>query len=506
MYGAARGITSAVNATTDLARGTLTVQRMTGMDTKTSSEWVSVLKERGVTAQQFSRSMVTMSKNVEKARQGTLQQNTQLGQLNKQFDLIQAKGGKKAPAALAQLSKQMQHVRDQGAKARQTMQMLGVPMEDIQKGRTQDILLHVADAFQKIKNPVERAALGQKLFGRATTAMMPVLIHGRAYLQKMLDQQAKYGNVLSNTKDAQTYIAQQREMKEQWNGLKVTLGTALLPAITSLFKMILQITNVIQPLLRQGWFVKSMIAALVIVFTALKVAFFVAKIQALELNTTILASPWFWVIAAIVALVVAVVILYKKWSWFHNAVDSLGQALKQFGVIAWKALQGVWNWVKVNWPLLVGMLFGPIGIAAALIITHFKQVKTAVVGVFRAIIGAARAALNFLIRGWNRLHFHIPGFKVFGHKFGGLDVGVPTIPQLAAGGTAVAGGSVLVGEQGPELVTLPPGAVVQPLPFGGQLNAAAAFGTANITVPVMLDRKVIAQAVARYTGDKMARR
>lgn len=57
------------------------------------------------------------------------------------------------------------------------------------------------------------------------------------------------------------------------------------------------------------------------------------------LNTTFLASPIFWVIAAIMALVATFVILYKKCDWFREAVDKVWAKLKE-------GFQAVLTWFK----------------------------------------------------------------------------------------------------------------------------------------------------------------
>ena len=67
-------------------------------------------------------------------------------------------------------------------------------------------------------------------------------------------------------------------------------------------------------------------------------------------------------------------------------------------------------------------------------------------------------------------------------------------------------GPALVGERGPEVVSLPRGATVTPIQAGAGINASGAFGAANITTQVVLDRRVVAQAVGQYTSDKIARR
>lgn len=74
------------------------------------------------------------------------------------------------------------------------------------------------------------------------------------------------------------------------------------------------------------------------------------------------------------------------------------------------------------------------------------------------------------------------------------------IAGLASGGTVQSSGTVMVGERGPELLDLPRGATVTPLPTQGLSNLKAQFGdgtgNVNITVNTLLDGKVIATSVA----------
>lgn len=75
------------------------------------------------------------------------------------------------------------------------------------------------------------------------------------------------------------------------------------------------------------------------------------------------------------------------------------------------------------------------------------------------------------------------------------------IPGLATGGTVTGSGLTLVGEQGPELLNLPRGATVMPLPGNGLASLGAALagssGGINLTTNVILDGKVVATSVAK---------
>jgi plasmid maintenance system antidote protein VapI len=79
-------------------------------------------------------------------------------------------------------------------------------------------------------------------------------------------------------------------------------------------------------------------------------------------------------------------------------------------------------------------------------------------------------------------------------------------PGLAKGGTVVGEGSVLVGEQGPEVLSLKPGATVTPL---SKVNAATASnGGMNVSISagntiIQLDGVAIAKAITPYVVEEM---
>lgn len=155
------------------------------------------------------------------------------------------------------------------------------------------------------------------------------------------------------------------------------------------------------------------------------------------------------------------------------------------------------GFIANHWPLILAILTGPFGIAVLLIVRNFDRIKggasaawagiragaNALVGFFRAIpgrIGSAvsgmwnglkhgfRDAVNFIIRGWNNLSLKIGGVKIDPPGPGSItipsvELNTPNIPLLAKGGVVRTEGSVVVGDQGPELLTLPQGARVDPL-------------------------------------------
>lgn len=124
------------------------------------------------------------------------------------------------------------------------------------------------------------------------------------------------------------------------------------------------------------------------------------------LNLVLSANPIGIVVIAIAGLVAGLVMLYKRSETVRKVVDSL------------------WNGLK-------------------------SGAKSAV----NVVIGA----VNAIIRGLNKIHIKAPDWlPLVGGKEWGFNI--PEIPKLAQGARYFKGGLALVGERGPELVTLPRGA------------------------------------------------
>lgn len=188
-------------------------------------------------------------------------------------------------------------------------------------------------------------------------------------------------------------------------------------------------------------------------------------------NAALAANPIGLIILAIVALVAAVVVLWKKNEAFRNFVTAAWN-------IIWGAIKKVWDWVKKNWPLVLGILTGPIGLAVGVIVNYWDTIVTTVKGIPGKIAKIAsgmwdpvwqnfKNMLNTIIWGWNNLSLTIGGGSIMGIDIPSITLSTPNIPYLAKGGIVQSAGTAIVGERGPELLSLTRGAQVTPLSRAG---------------------------------------
>lgn len=205
--------------------------------------------------------------------------------------------------------------------------------------------------------------------------------------------------------------------------------------------------------------------------------------QAFRLVAMWIGADWLALlgpIGAAIALISVLTILYFKWKAFHDIVNDTAK------------------WIWKNWIFMMGFIsllpgIGP-GIALlGAVVRYWKSIYTWA----NAAANAMRNAFSWTKHGIGR----VASFA-FKHTIG-------AIPGLASGGQVRVGGSVLVGERGPEILSLPRGATVQPVPGLGNFDwGQEGIGGIHITVgflPINLDGKQIAQAQAQVVTDKAAR-
>jgi hypothetical protein len=186
------------------------------------------------------------------------------------------------------------------------------------------------------------------------------------------------------------------KMATQWENLQESLGAVFLPIVEKITKAFGGITNWITQnqtlFLTLASVIFGVAAAIVVVnaamtaWTAATAAFAVVQtvIKAVKawtvvqwlLNSALLANPLVLIVLAIVGLIAVLVIAYKKSDTFRRIVQTA------FGAVL-NAAKAAWEWIKTNWPLLLAILTGPIGIAILLITKNLDKIKAA----FKAVAG-----------------------------------------------------------------------------------------------------------------------
>lgn len=251
----------------------------------------------------------------------------------------------------------------------------------------------------------------------------------------------------------------------------------------------------------------------------------------------VMANPIVLLIAAIVALVALIAtkgdeiqaLLQKLDDWLQGIFAKDWTEI--FGPVLGDILNGFFANVKNIWDSIKQVFDGVIDFIRGVFTGDWQRawegVKEIFGGVFQGLAALAKApingiiallngainGINMMIDALNGLHFTIPSWvPLLGGKSFGLNLGrVANIPYLAKGGI-LSQGSAVVGEAGPELLTLTGGkAMVQPLSgngpslagveglLGGISDKLGAGQPVTIVVQSVLDGRVIGETAYDYT-------
>lgn len=223
------------------------------------------------------------------------------------------------------------------------------------------------------------------------------------------------------------------------------------------------------------------------------------------LNAAMEASPIILLITAVVLLTAGLVILYFKWQKFHDIINKTATFLYNHPflallvpavgpiIVAIRVIKEIYDWgVKIvnffkNNPIKITIKFITSGGGW---LNIFKKLNPI-------------SPLNYALR----IAKNPKDYRSYLPDTGPLGI---RLPPAAQGGTVAKTGAVVVGERGPEIVTLPTAAVVVPnspftgaknLPFAGQREEDKII---QLTSIIKLDSKVLAQAVSKYRLDRQA--
>ncbi len=325
-------------------------------------------------------------------------------------------------------------------------------------------------------------------------------VKGFALVQKSLGQQTK-------------------QLQAGFQSLLIELGQKLIPILTVVV----------------GWFAKHQTATMLLLgaVTGLMVALtvYAVTVKTVAMVTTIWSTaqrilngememnPIGLVIIAIAALVAGIIIAYKHSKTFRDIIRDVGHAATTAFRAVIHAAEAAFNWIKDHWRLLASILTGPIGAAVIYIVSHWHQITS----VARSTVGAIHRAWNSLVsilewpftQAWSYIRGIIDQIDSFvtslpsrvGNAVKGAGSSIlSSLNPFAHGGvvgavrTAATGGvrngMTLVGEHGPELVSLPGGSTVHSNPDSGRMMAGmGGGGSAPMLVVLQMDGRAVAEVI-----------
>lgn len=244
-----------------------------------------------------------------------------------------------------------------------------------------------------------------------------------------------------------------------------------------------------------GW-IAPIISGIVGAMVAFKVAVFaintvmnawaivqgICTVAQWALNVAMTANPVGVIIVAIGALIAIGVALWMNWdsvcAWCKQAFQTVGDFFVSVGTSIGSFFVGLWTGIKDTavgvWNGITGFLSGAWNTISSAAVSVFTGIGNAIKNVWNGIVGAIKGAINSIISTINSMIRGAVGgvnglIKGINSVTGAVGIpAIPTftapqIPMLANGGLIRTAGTVIVGEKGPEMLSLPSGAKVSPI-------------------------------------------
>ena len=200
------------------------------------------------------------------------------------------------------------------------------------------------------------------------------------------------------------------------------------------------------------------------------------------LNIALSANPIGIIIVAIGALIAIGVAMWMNWdsicAWCKSAFQAVGDFFVSVGTSIGSFFSGLWTGIRDTavgvWNSITGFLSGAWNTISSAAVSVFTGIGNAIKNVWNGIVGAIKGAINSIISAINSMiRGAVSGVNGLINGINSVTgaVGIPAIPtftapqipMLANGGLIRTAGTVIVGEKGPEMLSLPRGAKVSPL-------------------------------------------
>ena len=380
---------------------------------------------------------------------------------------------------------------------------LGVAVRDADGALrdTNDVFYEVLTALSQIPNETERDTVAMEIFGKSADQLAGIIDDGGAALKAYGDEAENLGLIL----DGET-LQGLNDVNDTIDKLKAQAGAEIAKAGAEALEALTPVLETVIDKLSQlfEWIgnldqsqMETIITILAVVAAISPIAGIIATIcgaitsfltiwpQVQAVGTAIkafaAANPMALVVAAVILLGT---IIAANWDKIKPILDAL-----------WEKVKTVFDNVKTKIETAMEAVKGA-----------FETVKGAITTIWEGIITAIKNAINSVLRLINSLSSKVNsvGDKINNSGLAKLlGIQLPSIAQvpLLAGGGVVSNGSAIVGDAGPELLTMRNGAAqVQPLS-----TTTNTYNTYNQTSrqPLQINLVLDGMTVARQLVDPL---
>lgn len=488
---------NALSFTEDLVKSSTSLARIIGTSTTEASRLSAAMQRMGIDADSTQQMFGIFAKKISESSASTTTNSLAVEKL--QVDMEKTRNEIKTTTAeiskhgdadgsltvkLKELAVQLKQQQDQLNQSANSFQKLGVSTIDA-KGKQKDfttILGEVSDKFKEMPNGVNKTALALDLFGRSGKDMLKVLNLGSDGIAQLEQQADKLGltlnaNTIGKINDL---IQAQKDLKQQTDALKITVGTEVAPVMTSFNKALNDMLRrfldskgpvhdaTVGILAFGGPILTAAGATLAFVANATQAAPALAKMaMALRdsaaaqwvLNIAMDANPIILLIGAIVALTGAFIWMLfnmqQTGAFMVSLTDWFGQSWHPAILGAIDVLMpfiGLPLTIITYWSPIVGFFTGLWDFVTGLFSSHWQTILAIVVGVifplagiiignFQSVVGVISWALDAIggivsaIGGW---FARLPGYVASG--VAGAVAYAASLPGRIAGAVGNLGG------------------------------------------------------------------
>ena len=423
-----------------------------------------------------------------------------------------------AGVAVEDLQKVLSNTADIAGATGANLGQLTLPLtQTIARGKlqTQDFYQIMNAGAGALRKPLTDLA-GKKGFGTLAEAMEKGAITADDLLGVMSDVSGEGGFAFKGAiKQSETYAGRMSNLQEAITnvGLKI-LGvdavTGTVDPSGAFSKLSTAVSVATEWLSKNGETVKQIAIVIGILLTPAIIALGVQGLIAgakLAAGILLALGPIGLIIAAVGA---AVALIIMNWEAVSGFVTSVWENIQN-------AAKNVFEWIKKNWPLILSIITGPIGLAVYAIIKNFDKIKAAVgnvwnwiKGVFatigeiasniikvpvNAIIGFAQNTINGFIKALNSAIDAI-------NKIPGVDIGklgLLNIPKLAEGGIVSSPTLALIGE-GREPEAVVPLSKLDKM-GGGNSNSSITINVSGTIVSSPQDQRKFAEVIGKRLNE-----
>lgn len=242
------------------------------------------------------------------------------------------------------------------------LETLGLSLAELRAMNPQAQFDALSQAIAGVTDPSQRAGLAMTVFGRAGTALLPMLAEGADGIAKLKDEAHKYGYVMSQevAEAGSNFNDNLDRLKGSLGGLAQQVVAGLLPTLNSLVKCAADVVAGIKEWINNNpnlvstlAHVAASIGAVLTVFGALVAACgsWIALAPAVGAAWTIATGPIGVTIMAIAGVVAGIVALWKNWD---KVCHYMAQAWNTLTIVICK---GVELWLS-SWETTLGWIPG----------------------------------------------------------------------------------------------------------------------------------------------------